>query len=84
MTTDDILNEKIVKAYKEVLGINEAHADAASAYKEKVSIIEKSIKLLQQKVKAHAKKQKNEPKNWGYVGDMGHWIEKLDDIISPR
>jgi hypothetical protein len=42
--------------------------------------IEKNLKLLQKKLKKHKSGFKENPKNWGYVGDLTYIKEKLVEI----
>ena len=56
--------------------------NANDAYKAARERVHSRIIRLQDLLNAHSKKQKNDPRNWGFVGDFNHVIEVLDEAIA--
>jgi hypothetical protein len=54
--------------------------DINTRYTKNTEEIEQKIKLLKEKLKKHKKGFKNNPTNWGYVGDLSYINEKLNEI----
>lgn len=54
---------------------------ADAAYKARADQIKKQIARLRGLLKIHALRQKQHPRNWGYVGDLGSISEKLDGAM---
>lgn len=42
------------------------------------------LKALTAKIYNHAVAQAADPLNFGYVGDMAHIVEKLNDLTNPE
>ena len=40
----------------------------------------KNLELLKEKIDNHEKEFKNDPDNWGYIGDLSYWNEKLIEL----
>ena len=57
-----------------------AKEQADERYQELVKDVDRVMKSLHSRLKKHAQKQKKEPTNWGYVGDIGHVFEHLTDL----
>jgi hypothetical protein len=57
-------------------------ASADSDYKAKVREVRKTLDDIEKAIKYHETRQKNNPLNYGYVGDMGHVQSKLLDAVS--
>ena len=55
-------------------------ADADAAYKKRQKDIDKVMKGVHAELKRHAKMQKDNPKNWGFEGDLGHVYAELVDL----
>ncbi len=55
---------------------------ADTSYNKSIKEIEASIKTLQKQLKDHQKKQKKEPKNWGFVGDLDTVKTALQDAVN--
>lgn len=49
-------------------------------YNEYYTNVKRMLKALNKAVKTHSKKQKKEPHNWGYVGDIAHISQELNDL----
>lgn len=58
--------------------------NASAAYNESLSRVNKLIAELQHHVANHSAKQGNSPSNWGYVGDMNHYAELLEELLGRR
>ncbi len=57
-------------------------SDANANYNQAIKEIEASIKTLQKQLKDHQKKQKKEPKNWGFAGDLDPVKTALQDAVD--
>lgn len=53
---------------------------ASESYSKQCSEVAIQIAELQQKLDLHSKKQLNDSGNWGYVGDIGHIRESLEQL----
>lgn len=51
-------------------------------YDQKRQEIDRKMSRLEKELGKHEKEQLKEPTNWGYIGDLGHVSELLDDILS--
>ena len=56
--------------------------DTKTKYTETRKEIEKKISLLREKLKSHQTRFKQDPSNWGYVGDLTYINEKLGELIK--
>ena len=56
--------------------------DIKTKYTETSKEIEKKIELLREKLKSHQTRFNQEPTNWGYVGDISHINEKLEEVLT--
>ena len=41
----------------------------------------KNLELLKEKIDNHEKEFKKDPDNWGYIGDLSLWNEKLVEMF---
>ena len=57
---------------------------AQQAYKARRFKLQQLIKDLQRMLAEHDQKQQADPSNWGYIGDMGHYIELLEELLGRR
>lgn len=55
---------------------------AAERYQELTDDVNNKLKLLKKEVAQHNKRQKTYPKNWGYVGDIAHVADRLDELLE--
>lgn len=46
--------------------------------------MEFEMQKLRTKVAKHYNDQTKDQKNWGYVGDMAHWVEQIKNITEPK
>jgi hypothetical protein len=51
------------------------------SYEKHQKEINEKLTLLQAKLKEHHLKFENNPTDWGFVGDIAHINQKLDEII---
>ena len=54
---------------------------ADGSYKERRTQMDKDIKTLQAALKKMDAKQKKDPKNWGYTGNLGKIADDMEEII---
>lgn len=54
-------------------------AEASKEYSDKVKEARKLMKNIDSIITKHSREQKKDPKDWGYVGDMGYIVELLND-----
>ena len=54
---------------------------AAETYKVKLVELRSLVKRFEQKLDQHERDQAAEPKNWGYPGDVGHWVLIFKDSL---
>ena len=64
-----------------VVGLRIA-ATASQEYKERVKEIRKVLVSIEHALKGHEARQKEEPADWGYVGDVGHVLGELKDVSN--
>lgn len=57
---------------------------AVEAYTEADRKLKILISQLDTRVENHKKLFIKDPKNWGYVGDINHWVETLDNMLNPK
>jgi hypothetical protein len=57
-----------------------AGRDAPRAYQGQLQTVNRQLQSIAKRVKAHAQEQKDTPMNWGWVGDMAHVAEMLEDV----
>jgi hypothetical protein len=62
--------------------IQAAGKDADADFKAKMKVVRGQVKKLEDALDKEATKQAKDPKNWGYVGDLGHVDEVLTDLLS--
>ncbi len=70
-----------MEKFRETQNIQEA-SDADTNYNQAIKEIESMLKTIQKQVTAHQKKQKKEPNNWGFVGDLDGVESALVDAIK--
>ena len=75
------LNEYVDKAMKGIK-VEEAESDPGAEYKMRMKQIQKALKDMQAKLKSHETKQKKDPKNWGYAGDLAHVNQALYELLD--
>lgn len=54
---------------------------ANSEYQRLLQEAKQHLQTISEKLEVHSELQKNEPKNWGYVGDIGRIVELLKATI---
>ena len=59
-----------------------AKESADQEYQRRSKDVAKMLAQIKKEVAKHNKKQKQDPQNWGFVGDMGHVYSELVDIHS--
>jgi len=55
---------------------------ADEAYQEHLTTARAQVALLADHLSAHAKRQAMDPRNWGYVGDLGETVKRLGDVLQ--
>ena len=53
-------------------------------YNEKKKTVKRQLDLLQKNLAKHSQRQQKEVRNWGFVGDLGHiknTIEELNEMF---
>jgi hypothetical protein len=55
---------------------------AAAAYTEKAATSQDLLKRIANRLAEHQSKQNAEPRDWGYVGDLGHINEELAQVLA--
>lgn len=55
---------------------------AQEKYNERQQSISELMKQMQELLKAHTKEQKQNPKNWGYAGELGYVEEQLQELVD--
>ena len=55
---------------------------ATSDYNTKLTEVRKMMSYIDRTLKEHAKNQKEDPNNYGYVGDLGHILKALGEAIQ--
>lgn len=56
--------------------------DYEGMYKEKQRQIDDLLKQLERGLKKHDKKFQKGMKNYGYIGDLGHVVEQLQEVVD--
>jgi len=74
------LNEKNVVGMDMDSMVYSKKESAVERYKKNEKEIEKLLKSITTKLKKHKKGFSKKPLDWGYVGDLGYVMEKLEDI----
>lgn len=57
---------------------------ADQAYKMQQKELDGLMKKFHQKLKKHASEQKKNPRDWGYPGDLGHYVEVFEELLGMR
>ena len=57
---------------------------AMEAYKSRRVKLEQLVNDLQAMLAEHDQRQQADPNNWGYIGDLGHYIELLEELLGRR
>lgn len=60
----------------------ETRKTAAATYTERYSEAQQLLERLTAALKSHSDKQANNPKHWGYPGDLGHVTEQLAYVLA--
>jgi Flp pilus assembly protein TadD len=55
---------------------------AAEVYDERDAAITAVLNRLQDGLAAHRREAHADPKNWGFVGDLGYVLDRLDEAVS--
>ena len=53
---------------------------ADQAYQRNMREFQEQLAILQQKFKRHQADQAKDPNNWGYAGDLAHFVSKLKEL----
>jgi hypothetical protein len=56
--------------------------DLQTKYESKTKEVEQQLQQIKLTIKKHNRKFKQEPNNWGYLGDLGYVSDKLNEIIQ--
>lgn len=56
--------------------------DAAKAYDAKSREIDEKMRAIRECLRAHRREQREQPGNWGFVGDLGSAEERLSEILE--
>lgn len=56
--------------------------DLKSKYDSKTKEVEQQLQQIKLTIKKHNQNFKQEPNNWGYLGDLGYVSDKLNEIIQ--
>lgn len=73
----------IQKLEKQIKALTESAAnDPQAAYGEVMIKVNASMKALHTAMAEHRKKFMEDPRNWGYVGDMQELAKKLDEMVA--
>lgn len=67
--------------YKEAKG-KKMKTNWTERYEMQSKLIKKNILKLKKQLKTHQQKQKEQPCDWGYVGDLIYINEKIEEITS--
>ena len=70
---------KLKRLVEEVISEREEGAD--KMYKDRRKEIDVMVKTLQASFKKMDAKQKKDPKNWGYTGNLGKIADDMEEII---
>jgi hypothetical protein len=70
----------VVNELRKVASLLTSAQTADGEYKARVKDVLRLLKDIKKEVAVHQKQQVRDPKNWGYVGDMGHVYMELDSI----
>ena len=57
---------------------------ADQAYKTSQKELNGLMIKFHKKLKEHAAKQKKNPKDWGFPGDLGHYTEVFKELLGMR
>ena len=68
---------ELVKIAKDICAL-----ESDEEYKKKTQAVQKLFVQIEKHIKQHAQKQKKDPRNWGYVGDMGRIEQMLKEIVE--
>jgi hypothetical protein len=60
----------------------ERKTTAAEAYKARRSDVERLLDMLREEVAHHAEYAAKEPRDWGFVGDLGHVRDLLVEALA--
>jgi len=55
-------------------------ASADSDYKENLRDVRKLLADIEKALKDHESRQKKQPNDYGYVGDLGHAVSELQEV----
>ena len=55
---------------------------AAAAYSQKTATAQDLLKRIAARLAEHRTRQAAEPRDWGYVGDIGHINEELAQVLA--
>ena len=66
----------------DLLPLVAAGPSADARYRAQVQHARTRLQQIEAHITAHEQKQKHEPENWGYVGDMASIEESLSDLLT--
>ncbi len=55
---------------------------ATQAYMRQAAQVAANLARLAEKLATHLEGQAENPRDWGYVGDLTYWNERLSDILN--
>lgn len=74
---------KVKDLEAEIAKLSESAAtDPQAAYGEVLTKVNASMKALHAAMADHRRKFMEDPRNWGYVGDMQELAKKLDEMVA--
>lgn len=59
-----------------------AKQTAAACYAERQAECQDLLKRIAMRLSEHQKRQAQEPRDWGYAGDLGHVSEQLAHVLA--
>ena len=60
----------------------ETRTNAHEAYRAARERLDERLNLLNRLIRSHDAREFRDRKDWGYVGDLNHVIEKMDEVIE--
>jgi hypothetical protein len=57
---------------------------ADAAYQEQKRRVERLMKELHAHLAEHAGRQAKDARNWGFVGDLNHYAEEIEEMLGTR
>jgi hypothetical protein len=75
---------KIKQRAARVAAVHKQAEDANSSYQSAHTLAMQLTNEIAGFLARHSNAQSKDPTNWGYVGDMNHYIELLEEILGTR